>query len=91
MTPEWVKKLEADPCTCERCDACRGSGTVYWLLGEFCGPNHPCDDLAEPESCEECSNGVVELCDRCQALGDYYVSETEAFAEPPHPGAAERK
>jgi hypothetical protein len=69
--PEWVKKLEAEPCTCEPCSSCNGRGTVYWLLGKYCGPNHPCDDLADTEPCEECHGGVVELCDRCAALEDY--------------------
>jgi hypothetical protein len=69
--PEWVKKLESEKCECVPCPECRGSGTVYWLLGEYCGAGHPCDDLAEPESCEVCSNGILETCDRCTQLEEY--------------------
>lgn len=71
--PERVTKLESEPCTCEPCSLCRGSGTVYWLLGKYCGPHHPCDDLADPEPCDYCHNGVVDLCDRCAQLEDYYL------------------
>lgn len=75
IKPKWVTDLESEPCECVCCPICKGTGTVYYLLGEYCGPHHPCDDLAEPESCEECSNGVAETCDRCNQLESYYFDE----------------
>lgn len=55
-----------EKCKCENCPYCAGSGTVYYLLGECCGPAHPMDDLAEQECCEECDGvGVLSFCDKC--------------------------
>jgi len=78
MTPDWVRKLESEPCTCESCPECRGTGNVYWLLGHYEGPYHPCDDLADPQPCECCENGVLSLCDRCAELEAYYSQETHS-------------
>lgn len=75
--PEWVKQLEAQPCECVPCPSCSGKGNVYWLLGKYVGPDHPCDDLAELEPCEVCSNGILETCDRCAELESYDFSLIE--------------
>ncbi len=75
--PQWIKELEEQPCTCIRCPHCNGSGNVWWLLGKYYGANHPCDDLAELEWCEVCSNGILETCDRCAQLEHYEFEELE--------------
>lgn len=69
--PEWVVKLEAEPCTCIACSACHGTGTVYFdLSGRYLG-NSRMDDLAEADSCEFCRSGVSEECERCIQLNDF--------------------
>lgn len=69
--PDWVTTLEAEPCTCVRCTACNGSGTIYFdMRGRYIG-RHMIDDLCETESCDMCSGGIVEPCDRCMALENY--------------------
>jgi hypothetical protein len=75
--PEWLTKLESEPCTCLTCGECKGTGNVYWFLGKYCGPHHPGDDLANLEPCDSCHNGVIELCDRCAALEDYDTWDRE--------------
>lgn len=69
--PDWVKNLEAEPCRCVRCEACGGSGTVYYDIGGRYIGRSRIDDLCEPESCDMCSGGIVDECDRCVALNDY--------------------
>jgi hypothetical protein len=61
-------KVAVEPCACVRCGACGGSGTI-WLdfRGRYLG-NSRCDDLDEMEPCDECSGGIVEVCERCQLL-----------------------
>ena len=76
--PEWVKQIEAQPCMCVPCQECRGTGTVYWMFDEYCGPDHPCDDLANPEPCPNCENGIIAMCERCADLEDYEAGEMEA-------------
>lgn len=63
-----MRKVSAEPCTCVRCSACDGTGS-YWvdIGGRYIG-SHRSDDLSEMEYCEECSDGIVEVCDRCQLL-----------------------
>lgn len=69
--PEWVTKLESEPCRCVRCSDCGGSGTIYFdLRGHYVG-KHMTDDMDDPEPCDMCSGGIVETCDPCDALDDY--------------------
>jgi len=59
-------------CECVLCDWCKGSGFNYELLGEV-SRNHPCDDLAELISCEECQGSrIAEVCDYCRDEEDNY-------------------
>ncbi len=55
------QQLEQEECRCVRCDMCRGTGRIAdresW---DGCGS----------EPCEDCDNGIVEVCDRCQLLAD---------------------
>ena len=69
--PEWVAKLESEPCKCLRCSFCNGSGTIYFdISGDYIG-SYQTDDLDNPEPCDECGNGIVETCDRCELLEQY--------------------
>ena len=72
VKPQWVIDLEAEPCHCVACSFCKGSGTVYYDLSGHVR-NFMMDDLDSPEPCDECGNGVVEQCDRCVMLDDYYA------------------
>jgi len=58
---EQRKKVEQEPCSCVRCDMCNGTGRIAdrqsWSGLDY-------------EPCEDCSNGIVETCDRCQLLED---------------------
>ena len=59
MTEE-MKKVAAEPCHCIRCVMCSGTGRIrvdHWY--EY-----------DTEPCEDCTNGIVEFCDRCQLLED---------------------
>lgn len=68
--PDWVIKLEAEPCHCVSCSWCGGSGTIYIdMAGHVV--RSTVDDTDSPESCDECSGGIVETCDRCEALIDF--------------------
>ena len=70
---EWVKRLEAEPCTCVRCTSCGGYGTAYYdISGRYIG-NHHSDDFSDSEPCEYCSGGIAEECDRCVMLRDYEI------------------
>lgn len=61
MTPEeYRKQLLAEPCECVSCADCGGSGRMDRETGSF--PEW------EPEPCDMCSGGVVEVCDRCCQL-----------------------
>jgi hypothetical protein len=64
MKPDWIVKLEAEPCRCERCSFCCGRGNIR------------VDDHSQPEgwdleTCDQCSGGIVEVCDRCSMLEDW--------------------
>jgi predicted RNA-binding Zn-ribbon protein involved in translation (DUF1610 family) len=48
------------------------------MFDEYCGPDHPCDDLANPEPCPNCENGIIAMCERCADLEDYEAGEMEA-------------
>ena len=66
-TPDWVAKVEAEPCRCKWCSSCQGRGTIRVYGGRL-----SIDDLAELEDCLSCDGfGLIELCDRCQVLEDY--------------------
>ncbi len=57
---ETRAKLNAEPCHCERCDWCHGSGRF---------PDRESWSGLETEPCEECGgSGITETCDRCQLL-----------------------
>ena len=77
---EYIKSLESEPCECVVCPYCKGSGNVWWLLGKYYGAHHPCDDLAELESCENCDGGVTLMCSRCAEL-EYYDSLDSGYDE----------
>ena len=52
MKPDWIVKLEAEPCRCERCSFCCGRGNIR------------VDDHSQPEgwdleTCDQCSGGIV--------------------------------
>jgi RecJ-like exonuclease len=65
-----IAEESTKPCSCVRCAACDGSGTIWLdMNGRYLG-NRRCDDLDEMERCDECDgSGIVEECDRCQTLG----------------------
>jgi hypothetical protein len=67
-------------CTCVRCDACRGSGTIWFdFRGRYLG-NSRCDDLDEMESCEECrGSGITETCDHCSDMADLEADRNEQW------------
>lgn len=65
MKPEWVIKLEAEPCECVRCPDCNGNGHV---MSDW-------DDFIDIEPCGMCRGGIVEECDRCMDLCDYDEEE----------------
>ncbi len=76
--PEWEKQLEAQPCECVRCPDCKGTGNVWFSFGgkRYLGA-HRSDDLDEMETCENCSNGILETCDRCAQLEEYEFEQIE--------------
>lgn len=58
---EEVKRLNATPCTCERCCMCNGSGRLRVPTGGY-----PEWDL---ESCDDCrGTGITDDCARCMDL-----------------------
>lgn len=47
---------------------CKGDRIVFFAFdGEYIG-NHRHDDMDYYETCDNCSNGVVEACERCVNL-----------------------
>lgn len=59
----WRTDLENEPCSCEPCGFCRGTGNIR------------VPDLSMPEGwdlepCDQCNGGIVEVCDRCALLED---------------------
>ncbi len=71
MKPDWVIKLEEEPCQCVSCSLCGGTGTVWFSFGgKYLGRTR-WDDLDEAESCDNCHNGTIETCSRCEQLEDW--------------------
>lgn len=72
---EAIRKVESEPCRCVTCDSCGGTGSIWVdLHGNYLG-RHRSDDMDNPEPCEECRNGVVEVCERCQLLEEMEDAE----------------
>ncbi len=69
--PDWVKKLEAQPCECVMCKDCRGTGRTPFSFGgeRLYGGTMGLYDL---EYCEFCVGNVAEQCDRCAQLNDWW-------------------
>ncbi len=69
MTAPERQKVEQEPCRCVRCDMCRGTGRIAnresWSGTDF-------------EPCEDCHNGIIETCDRCELLADMDHEEERA-------------
>jgi hypothetical protein len=60
---EQIAAINAKPCRCIHCEFCRGTGNIR------------VDDLSQPEGwdlepCDQCSGGIVDVCDRCALLED---------------------
>lgn len=53
------ESVNAEPCQCVRCVMCSGTGRVR------CG-----DYMGDTEPCEDCENGIAEVCGRCELLAD---------------------
>ena len=74
----WIKQLESEPCTCVRCSFCCGTGTVYVdMSGAECP--YMFEDTDSPEPCEECRNGVVEICET-EECAEYCAIPSRNFA-----------
>lgn len=60
-------------CECVRCGACGGTGTIWVdFAGRYLG-NRRCDDLDQPEPCEDCGgSGITEACYECVEAEDEY-------------------
>lgn len=54
------EKVPADQCECVLCDMCSGTGRVR--VDHWSG--------YDTEPCEDCENGIVEVCGRCEYLAD---------------------
>lgn len=51
--------VQQEPCACVKCVMCGGTG------------RYRSDDVwDEYGTCEECNNGIVEVCGRCEYLAD---------------------
>lgn len=48
-----IDEVNRKPCKCERCTVCHGTGHDLY------------DGMDE---CTECSDGIIEVCDRCRDL-----------------------
>lgn len=63
-------ELNKEPCKCVSCPTCRGTGKL-----SVPDPlNEPFDDLI---TCDECDEGIIEECDRCQLMGELLHEELE--------------
>jgi DnaJ-class molecular chaperone len=52
-------------CDCTRCEACKGSGTVWYSGNDYLGTGR-CDDFDEPEYCDMCDGtGISSWCREC--------------------------
>ena len=68
---EYIEKLKAQPCTCERCCMCNGTGLLRAPTGGY-----PEWDL---ESCDECrGTRITDDCARCMDL--YEAQHEEDWA-----------
>jgi hypothetical protein len=66
-----MEELEKKPCTCTCCDLCGGTGNIR--VDHFTGlPSRGCDDMDELETCDQCSGGVLETCERCLEMQELY-------------------
>ena len=59
--PRRLIDLEKQPCLCEPCAYCNGTGTLW---RDYMG-------MEEPEPCDMCDGGIENVCDRCQELDEY--------------------
>lgn len=73
-------QISERPCSCVRCDTCKGNGTLCVEVGtgKMIGP-YPYDDLFDLTRCDECDNGIVEVCQRCG-----WLEELDRFEEEEH-------
>lgn len=58
-----IAKVTKEPCSCVRCDTCSG-------LGRTCTVCRGSLVHYDWESCEDCTNGIKQVCDRCTLLAD---------------------
>ena len=72
--PNWIreaiKRLNERPCLCVSCAECRGTGNMavnYDALGRF-ESYGAFDDSFDLESCDWCSGGITEMCERCMEM-----------------------
>jgi hypothetical protein len=71
MTPDWVIKLEAEPCECVSCPDCNSGQVYYDIGGRYIGKNRM-DDMCEMETCDTCGgSAITDECERCIQLNDY--------------------
>lgn len=56
-TREAIAKVSKEPCRCVSCSMCNGTGRVRY--GDYMGESDPCED---------CDNGITEVCERCQLM-----------------------
>jgi len=80
--PVWVEELEKQPCICESCSMCDGTGGYYVdFRGRFQGV-HRSDDLSDLETCDSCrGSGVTDQCSRCGELETYEMEDFRHVAE----------
>lgn len=54
------ERVSAEPCKCVRCVMCSGTGRIR--VDHWSG--------YDTEPCEDCDNGIAEVCGRCEYLAD---------------------
>lgn len=54
------ESVAAEPCKCVRCSMCSGTGRIR--VDDWSG--------YDTEPCEDCNNGIVETCGRCEYLAE---------------------
>ena len=54
------KTVAAEPCRCVRCVMCSGTGRIR--VDHWSG--------YDTEPCEDCDNGITEVCGRCEYLAE---------------------
>jgi hypothetical protein len=52
--------VESEPCRCVKCVMCSGTGRIN--VDHWSG--------FDTEPCEDCNNGIAEVCGRCEYLFD---------------------